>query len=69
MVLECEDRVVVVEFVISCPRGWVRGKTNIPPLSLIEGSNGDLRCAVEEWVAKIRAGWTVAGGATLFLFV
>lgn len=56
MVLECEDSVVVVEFVMSCPRGRVRGKTNIPPLSLLEGSNGDLRCAVEEWVAKGKDG-------------
>lgn len=55
-VLEREDRVVVVEFVISCPRGRVRGKTNIPPLSLLEGSNGDLRCAVEEWVAEGKGG-------------
>lgn len=64
-ILEREDRVVVVEFVISCPRGRVRGKTNIPPLSLLEGTNGDLRCAVEEWVAEGKGGVDSCGRRNL----
>lgn len=38
--LDGPDRVVVIEFVISCPWGQVRGETSRPPLSLLEGRNG-----------------------------
>lgn len=34
----------------------MRGETNTPPLSPLEGSNGGLRCEIEERVAKSE-GW------------
>lgn len=52
---------MVVELDIICPRGQVRGETNISPLGQLEESNGGLWCRVEEWVAECRrAGRTVA---------
>lgn len=62
VVSECGDRAVVVEPVIGCPRGQVRGETtNSKPLSLLEGSNGGLWSGVEEWMAERNGGVNSCG--------
>lgn len=40
VVSECEDRVMVVELVVSCPRQQVRGETRVALLSVNEEFSG-----------------------------
>lgn len=47
---------MVVDLVISCPRGQVRGETINLSLSLLEGSKGGLWCQVQECLAEDKDG-------------
>lgn len=61
VVLECRDRVMVVELVIGYPRGQVISETtNSKPLSLLEGKMAVSGVELKNGWPNVMAGWTVA---------